>query len=231
MHRTPCWRPALHGGLWRLPHSLATLGGKERVLFTFDDGPTASTAEVAHILQEEGARGIFCLVGGALPQDPATPLSPQEEIALRVTRDLARAGHLLAVHGLSHARLGLHLPRQVGRDLSQAATRLELATGLRPVFQRPPYGHWAPWLTGSSRRVGLEPLFWSLNPFDYRSASTQAIHHTVLALARAGDIVLLHCSGPGEGRTRAVLPGMLKALRGRGLEALDPFALLETQHA
>lgn len=231
LHRTPFWRPLLHGGLWRLPPSLGRAGGKGQVLLSFDDGPTEASLAVAQCLEAHGARGLFCVVGGALPENPAAPATAREARALAIVKTLQRQGHGLAVHGRDHARLGWRSPMRVGRELAQAAHRLEEATGLRPAFQRPPYGSWAPWLGRASRGAGLLPFFWSLNAFDYRASSPQAIVTPLLALARAGDILLLHCSGPGQAHTLAALPPLLEGLKARNLQVLDPGALLECLHA
>ncbi len=230
LRRTPFWRPLLHNGLWRLPPALARVGGRGQVLLSFDDGPTEASLAIARILEAHGARGLFCLVGQGLPRDAAAP-SPKEARALALVKELQRGGHALAVHGLDHGRLGLRAPRRVTRELAEAAHRLEEATGLRPFFQRPPYGHWMPWLGRASRRAGLLPLFWSLNALDYRATRAADIVEPVLALVRAGDILLLHCSGPGQEHTRAALPQILEGLRAKGLQVLDPGALLESLHA
>jgi peptidoglycan/xylan/chitin deacetylase (PgdA/CDA1 family) len=231
LHRPPAWRPLLQPGLWRLPRRLAWLGGSGRVLLTFDDGPGRATAEAARLLEAAGARALFFLVAGRLPEDPARPATADEEQALAITRALLAAGHLPAVHGLTHRRLGLLPPAVVRRDLARAAGRLAAACGLPPIFQRPPYGNWTPWLSRVSRRLGLEPVFWSLNPADYRAPRPDALVSRVLELARPGDILLLHCSGPGQESTRAALPAILAGLRGKGLSPLDPMALLEDAHA
>lgn len=230
LHRPAPWWPRLLPGLWRLPGHLARLGGRGRVLLTFDDGPTAATAEIARRLEARGARGLFFLVGGRLPADPARPAGTAEADALAVARALLAAGHLPAVHGLDHRRLGWRPPARVAGDLAEAARRLRQATGLAPLLQRPPYGNWMPWLSAVSRRVGLEPVFWSLNPADWRSPGPEVLRRRVLDLARAGDILLLHCTGRGEAATREALPGILDGLRERGLEPLDPLALLEDLH-
>lgn len=231
LYRTPFWRPLFYDGWWRLPHSLSRAGGKGQILLSFDDGPTEASLAVARCLEAHGVRGLFCVVGGALPENPAAPASASEALALAIVKDLQRRGHVLAVHGRDHARMGWRSPWRVGRDLAQAAHRLEEATGLRPVFQRPPYGSWAPWLGRTSRGAGLLPLFWSLNAFDYRAPSPQAIVKPLLALARAGDILLLHCSGPGQAHTLAALPLLLEGLKARDLHVLDPGTLLECVHA
>jgi peptidoglycan/xylan/chitin deacetylase (PgdA/CDA1 family) len=227
LHRPLFWRPALHGGLWRLPASLSHLGGKERILLTFDDGPDADTAATARVLEREGARALFFLIGGRLPADPQHASCVSEEEAVAVTQALLRSGHLVGVHGLRHRRLLLAGPQRARRELLEAAARIEAACGLRPRHQRPPYGSWRPGLGALSRRLGLEPVFWSLDPRDYCARRPEEILARVLPLARAGDILLLHSSGPAAALTRAALPAMLDGLRARGLEPLDPLALLE----
>jgi peptidoglycan/xylan/chitin deacetylase (PgdA/CDA1 family) len=231
LHRTPCWRPFLHGGCWRLPPALAHLGGQGRVLLTFDDGPSPATALLARELEKRNARALFFLLGDRLPEDPATPESPAQAEALAITRALLQAGHLPAVHGLRHERQAWRTAGAVTRDFNNAARRIEAACGMKPVFARPPYGSWSPWLGSVPRRTGLELLFWSFNPFDYKGRDPRELARLVGEGLRAGDILLLHCTGAGQEVTRAALPEIVTRLRDRGLACLDPLCLLETGHA
>lgn len=228
-HRTPPWRPPLHGGIWRLPDPLPRLGGRERVLLTFDDGPSPSTLQMARLLESLGARAAFFLVGGLLPEGGESA-EPRPREAVRITRELLQAGHLPCLHGLRHVRHAWRPPGAVARELGEAAGRIQQACGLAPPFFRPPYGSWSPWLSPLPRRAGLELMFWSYNPFDYRPRDPGELARLAGDGLRAGDILLLHCTGAGEEMTRAALPGLLERLRARGLEPLDPLCLLETSH-
>ena len=101
----------------------------------------------------------------------------------------------------------------------------------RPRHARPPYGSWAPWLNGLPRRLGLGLVLWSVNPVDYAAPTAEAIARGSLERVRGGDVLLLHCSGPGEARTLAALPALLDGLAARNLRPFDATALLETADA
>lgn len=224
-HRTPFWRPLLHDGRWSLPAELATLGGTGRVLLTFDDGPSLATARVAEELERQGTRGQFFLLGNRLEG-----ASEEAREATRITRALLAAGHLPAVHGREHRRAALRTPGAVVRDVRRAADAIAQACGMAPRHFRPPYGSWAPWLRSVPGRAGLHLQFWSFNPFDYKPHTADGLAHLCGEGLRAGDILLLHCTGRGQDVTRQALPGLLQRLRDRGLAPLDPLALLETGH-
>jgi len=224
-HRTPPWRPLLHGGVWRLPEELSRLGGTGRVLLSFDDGPSPATARLAETLERSGARAMFFLLGAPLAGSP-----PEAREAAGVTRALLSSGHLPAVHGWEHRRAALLPPGTVVREVRRAADAIAQACGMAPRHLRPPYGSWAPWLGAVPRRTGLGLFFWSFNPFDYHPHSPGGLAKLCGEGLQAGDILLLHCTGRGQEVTRAALPELLERLRDRGLAPLDPLTLLETAH-
>jgi peptidoglycan-N-acetylglucosamine deacetylase len=225
-HRTPPWRPWLTRGLWRLPPELAP----GHVLLSFDDGPTENTARIAGALEERGLHGLFFLLGGRLPAAGTCGSSGQARAA-GLARRLLHAGHLLGLHGLEHRRAVWRSPAALRRDWLEGLARIEAASGFRPRHARPPYGSWAPWLNGLPQRLGLRLVLWSLNPVDYAARDAASLAGRVLHRVRGGDILLLHCSGPGEATTLAALPALLEGLAARGLRPLEPTALLETDHA
>lgn len=226
-HRTPFWRPWLARGLWTLPAEHAA----GRVLLTFDDGPTENTERIARLLQERGARGLFFLLGSRLPAAGEARPAPEAARAAAVARDLVRAGHLVGLHGLEHRRAALRTPAALLRDWREGLERIEAASGWRPRHARPPYGSWAPWLNALPRRLGLRLVLWSVNPVDYAAPTPEAVARGALERVREGDVLLLHCSGPGEANTLAALPALLDGLAARGLRPADATALLETADA
>lgn len=221
-HRTPCWRPWLLRGLWRLPDAMA--GG---VLLSFDDGPSESSLRVAAVLEEHGVRGFFFLLAEGLPAAGESHPGPEAKRRAAIARELVRRGHLLGLHGLEHRRAFWRAPAALKADWREAGERIEAASGFRPRHARPPYGSWAPWLNGLPRRLGLRLVLWSVDPVDYAARDAEAIVAASLSRLRAGDILLLHCSGPNEARTLAALPGLLAGLQARGLAVVDPNGLLE----
>jgi peptidoglycan/xylan/chitin deacetylase (PgdA/CDA1 family) len=106
----------------------------------------------------------------------------------------------------------------VTRDFNDAARRIEAACGMKPVFARPPYGSWSPWLGSLPRRTGLELLFWSFNPFDYKTRDPRELARLVGEGLRAGELLLLTFN-PFDYKGRD--PRELARLVGEGLRAGD----------
>jgi peptidoglycan-N-acetylglucosamine deacetylase len=224
LHRTPFWRPLLYDGLWKLPARSTPTQAK--ILLSFDDGPSTNSLAIAKILEANQARGLFFLCGDRFPKDPSQA-SEQEKLNAGLAKSLAAAGHMLGCHGLQHRRYAFCSTTRVRGDLREASRRMEQALGQAPRVFRPPYGSWAPWLKGLPERLGMRTLFWSLNPFDYQRSTPDALIHSLKGIARDGDILLLHCTGPAQANTLEALPALLDNLRSEGLVFQDPSALIE----
>src|SRR5919199_2167829 len=80
--------------------------GAGSVVLTFDDGPHAQgTPAVLDVLAARGARATFFLVGEQVEHDPG------------LAREIAAAGHAVALHGYRHRNLLRVAPRALARDL------------------------------------------------------------------------------------------------------------------
>ena len=102
--------------------------------------------------------------------------------------------------------------------------RLEALTGRRPVFVRPPVGHWDPDALRAITARGLIMALWSVHGQDTgRGTHADRIARGVLAHARGGDIILLHETNP---ETVAALPSIIEGLRAEGLQPVTLAELL-----
>ncbi len=182
--------------------------------------------EVARVLDAHAVKALFFLRGELFPQD-SQGASEEEKHTVMLAKALASEGHLLGCHGLRHERLAFRSPQAVGRDLREASRRMESALGQPPRCFRPPYGSWAPWLSGIPERLGMRTIFWTLNPFDYARHTPEALLQRVLGLSKSEDILLLHCTGPAQENTLQTLPHLLDGLRHEGFHIMNPHALLE----
>jgi peptidoglycan/xylan/chitin deacetylase (PgdA/CDA1 family) len=180
---------------------------------TFDDGPHAEgTPVVLEELARRGATATFFLVGEQVEQRPA------------LAREIADAGHEVAVHGYRHTLL---LRRRVGTladDLDRAVSVITDATGVVPVLYRPPYGVFSSGALAHVRARGWRPLLWSTWGRDWeRRATAQSIARRSTKGLGPGDVVLLHDSDAYSSddswrRTAAALPSVLDAIAALGLE-------------
>jgi peptidoglycan/xylan/chitin deacetylase (PgdA/CDA1 family) len=202
------WLPGLRRAC--LP-GLAGAGRPGHVALTFGDGPDpGSTPRFLDALEALGARATFFVLGENAARHP------------RLTREIARRGHELAVHGWAHDRPWAPAPLREVRDVGRAAVTVADAAGAPPRWYRPPYGI----LTGArllaARRAGLRPVLWSAWGRDWTADATAAsVRATVRRDLRSGGTVLLHDAphGAAPGRWQAALaalPGLVGHCRDTG---------------
>ena len=191
------------------------VAGPRAVGLTFDDGPHAQgTPAVLEVLAARGARATFFLVGEQVERDPG------------LAREIAAAGHAVALHGHRHRNLLRVGPRALARDLDRGAAVIERATGAAVTRYRPPYGVFSPAALIVARRRGWQPTLWSRWGRDWRRRITpERIAATAARGLVAGDVLLLHdadhYSAPGSWRrTAAALPLILDAIAVQGLTAV-----------
>lgn len=152
------------------------------VALTFDDGPHPSgTPAVLKVLADHGATATFFVVGEQVRRAP------------HLLREIAAAGHTVALHGDRH-RCQLRLtPRQIADDLDRAADVVGSILGAVPRLHRPPYGVYSRRGLDEVRRRAWTPMLWSRWGRDWtRHATPEAIARRCTHRLTAGDVVLLH---------------------------------------
>ena len=193
---------------FRIPRRLPTATG---IAITFDDGPhPEGTPAVLAELERAHARATFFLVGEQVERRPA------------LAREIAAAGHEIAIHGYRHVLLLRRSPRAVRDDFARARDVIGSATGAEPSVYRPPYGVFSAAALLHVRRLGWRPLLWSRWGRDWEARATpQSIARRAAGTLRGGDVVLLHdadhYSSPDAWRkTAAALPMVLESAAARG---------------
>jgi peptidoglycan/xylan/chitin deacetylase (PgdA/CDA1 family) len=191
---------------------LAGVGRPGHVALTFDDGPDRrSTPRMLRILDDYGVRATFFVLGSMLAEDP------------QLGRELADAGHEVAVHGWHHRCLLRRGPAATGHDIARARMLVTTVTGRAPRWYRPPYGVFTLAALRACRRLALTPVLWTAWGRDWEAGATaDSIVRTVTRRLSGGGTVLLHdtdvTSAPGSWRRTAdALPALLDWARERGL--------------
>ncbi|MGW2962292.1 polysaccharide deacetylase family protein [Streptomyces sp. NPDC001220] len=190
---------------------LAGQGRPDHVALTFDDGPDhLSTPHFLGLLDARGVRATFFLLGSMLVRSPG------------LAKEMAAAGHEIAVHGWHHRPLLIRGPRTTYDDLARARDAVGDVTGRPPTLFRPPYGVMTTAAHLACRRLGLTPVLWTCWGEDWRRrASPRSVQDTVLRDLRGGGTILLHdsdcTSATGSWRTTlGALPRILDTCQARG---------------
>jgi peptidoglycan/xylan/chitin deacetylase (PgdA/CDA1 family) len=190
------------------------------IALTFDDGPSHDTDRILDILAEHNLRATFFLIGRQVERFP------------QAARRIATEGHTVGNHSYSHPIYLYRSPSETHRQLKQAQEVISEATGIRPVFARPPCGVRTPAYFSGARSLGLRTVQWDVSGFDWKGNPPRIIARNVLRRVRAGSIILLH-DGDSESKhdrraTAEALPLIITGLLSRGL-CVVPLAELFSQ--
>jgi peptidoglycan-N-acetylglucosamine deacetylase len=182
------------------------------VALTFDDGPhPRGTPAVLDILARHDARATFFVVGEQVRRTGS------------LVREIAAAGHTIALHGDRHRCLLRLTPRALRDDLDRVLDTV--GDVVTPGLHRAPYGVYSTAALLELRRRGWTPLLWSRWGRDWRlRATARSVRDDVTRDLGAGDVLLLHdaddYSAPSSWTTTvAALPGVLERIAGAGLRA------------
>jgi peptidoglycan/xylan/chitin deacetylase (PgdA/CDA1 family) len=181
-------------------------GRKNAVALTIDDGPHPTwTPKVLDLLAASGVRATFSLVG---EQAQAYP---------KLVRRIARAGHGLCNHSMTHPQpFGARSTAAIRGEIRDAQSAISDAAGTEPELFRAPGGDWTAAVLDSAEEYGLTPVGWSVDPRDWAQPGAPAIKDTLLT-ASAGDILLCHDGGGNRAQTVTALKAVLPQLRAEGL--------------
>ena len=207
----------------QVPQAAAALGIQRRlpgaavVALTFDDGPhPEGTPAVLELLAQADIKATFFLVGEQVERRPA------------LAAEIAKQGHLIAVHGYRHRPQPAMSKKAVQGDLERGAAAVEGAAGAPLAWHRPPYGLYSPAGLDAVRDRGLRPLLWSRWGKDWRRFTTPArIASRATANLRPGDVILLHdadfySSRGSHERTVAALALIVRELKRQKISTVLP---------
>lgn len=175
------------------------------LLVTFDDGPHPDlTPRLLDLLDEYGARAVFCIIGERAERCP----------------DLVQAcsdrGHVLANHTYSHLNDGIggrYTRSQVAEDITRCSDLVRRITGRPTLLFRPPRGEFNTRTWGASRDTGHRMMLWSVEGGEWgrrQNWSAEQISDYVTGKVRKRDILLLHDDNE---KTLFVTDALLKRLR------------------
>jgi peptidoglycan/xylan/chitin deacetylase (PgdA/CDA1 family) len=181
--------------------------GAKVIALTFDDGPwRSSTDKIVSVLRRYDADATFFMLGSQVKGQSAR------------AKAVVTAGNEAGVHSWNHA----NMPRRSGRtnaaDLRRSKAAIAKATGVTPVWFRPPYGSTSTSLRRTASSVGLRQVIWTADTLDWKYRNASSITSRALKGSRSGAVVLMHDGGGNRSATVAALPRILGTLRSRGYD-------------
>jgi peptidoglycan-N-acetylglucosamine deacetylase len=193
--------------------SIEPLAGQNAkvVLLTIDDAPDKYALKMAEDLKAMDAPAIFFVNGHFLD-------TPEEKNVLKKIHDM---GFMIGNHTYSHSSLPDLSPEKQKEEIVTVNELVESITGERPKFFRAPFGQ----NTDYSRQIAAEEEMALMNwtyGYDWEKAyqTKEAITEIMVnnPYLNNGANLLMH----DRTWTSEALPDIVKGLREKGYETLDP---------
>jgi peptidoglycan/xylan/chitin deacetylase (PgdA/CDA1 family) len=160
-----------------------------QLALTYDDGPNdPHTLHLLDVLARHQAKATFFLIGKYVRQRPD------------IARAIQAAGHTIGNHTYTHPNLIFVSAARLRQELGDCRKALEDSIGAPAPLFRPPFGGRRPNVLRTARKLGLEPVMWSVTGFDWSAKSSGAIVQKVTRQIdsrrrKQSEIVLLHDGG------------------------------------
>jgi peptidoglycan/xylan/chitin deacetylase (PgdA/CDA1 family) len=186
--------------------------GTAAMALTFDDGPGPDTPRILALLRAQGVKATFCLIGVNVRANPG------------LVQQIVADGHSLCNHSWRHdLKLGSKSADAIRQDLQATTDEIHRAVPDAPIrYFRQPGGEWTANEVKVVRDMGLTPLGWSVDPFDWDAQKygtgagmTNHIVTTIQHGAAPGAIVLSHDGGGDRSCTLAAYRTLLPWLKSR----------------
>lgn len=183
---------------------------QKKVYITFDDGPSVVTAKVLDILQQEGIRATFFVLGNQAKSRPELIHSIWEQ------------GHAIGNHTYNHNYHDLYSGfTEFWSQIKQTEEIVRGITGVRPQLIRAPggtYGHFDNTYFQLLKQAGYSVIDWTVDSGDSKRKGVPAaeILKESTANMKAAEVVLLLHDGSGHEESAKALPDIIARYKAAG---------------
>jgi peptidoglycan/xylan/chitin deacetylase (PgdA/CDA1 family) len=175
---------------------------ENKVVLTFDDGPSRHLLPILDILKEKSVPAVFFWQSRLFHHK-------------RPWQRLLNEGHMIGSHAHKHVNL-VKLNRDKQSEMIKLGKEiLEKGTGQRVQFFRPPFGQYNEETMAILKELKLTPIMWEITSYDWQyKMNSEKIVENVVNLVGDGSIILLH----ELGQTVSILPKLIDGIRLKGYE-------------
>ena len=181
------------------------------VAFTFDDGPSKYTLDIANILDEYNASATFFEVGYNIKAHP------------EITKELSERGFEIANHTTDHSKLTKLTETKYLSKINDNNTLFKELTGKDMPYLRPPYGSYNDKIKANA---GVPIVTWSLDTRDWESRNKDKVIEMVINNIKEGDIILFHDLYES---TRDAVKELMPLLKEQGYQAVSVGELFKSK--
>ena len=172
---------------------------KPIIALTFDDGPGKATEQILDILEDNDARATFCVLGNRVAKNSDTVLRAFQN------------GNEIVGHSWDHKDLTKLNYAGIKKQLEDTNNAIFDITGIMPAFHRPPYGATNNNVKKASEELSLAMLYWSVDPYDWKTKDAQAIYDDIMGSVKNGSIILCHDIHESTGEAmEMIIPALIE---------------------
>ena len=170
------------------------------VALTFDDGPDPDfTPRILETLQRQEVKATFFVVAEKAKRYPELIRRMQEE------------GHQIGVHSFNHRYAWFTSPGRTRREWTESVRCLELLTGSKITWLRPPWGTFNLMTWWWLKQNKMRAVLWNAEGHDWEVRRTpEEITERILKSTDEGTIVVMHDSGGQQGAQKNTILALEK---------------------
>jgi len=191
---------------------LGAARGSRQIALTYDDGPNdPHTLRLLEVLARHDVKATFFMIGRFVAEKP------------EIAREVARAGHVIGNHTFNHPNLIFCSAARVRSELERCRKILTDTVGEHSTLWRPPFGARLPHVLSVGRKLGLQPVMWTVSSNDWKIYTADGIERRVAERIRGGDVILMHDGshvrmGADRARTLEATDRLIRRLKDQGYE-------------
>ncbi|ORX76073.1 glycoside hydrolase/deacetylase, partial [Basidiobolus meristosporus CBS 931.73] len=125
---------------------------------TFDDGPGLATGDLLAILKKKKVKATFFSLG----------IQARDISIGKYLKQALDDGHQVASHTDRHLSLNTLTVEEMKEEMKTAEISIKQATGVVPVYMRPPYGDCNPTCQEVMKTLGYQIVAWNVDSNDWQ---------------------------------------------------------------
>jgi peptidoglycan-N-acetylglucosamine deacetylase len=151
-----------------------------KILFTFDDGPTKEATEIIlNELSRNKIKAVFFCVGNNIEQNP------------ELVREILNEGHTIGNHTYNHKILTKISNEETDSEIDSFTKLLNDKFNYNVKFFRPPHGRFTISTAKMLAEKNMKCVMWSLLTEDYKN-SLETVKFAVSNFLKKNSIIVLH---------------------------------------
>ncbi len=177
---------------------------EKKIALTFDAAwDDNDTDELMAVLDKNGAKASFFVVGGFIDRYPET------------VKRFYDSGHEVLNHSDTHLHMTQLNKEQILKEINVCEEKIKNVTGESKKLFRAPYGDYNEEVTGLAKDAGYKTIQWDVDSLDWKDLSVEEISARVIGNVKNGSIILFH---NGAENTVEALENILPKLKEQGYE-------------